>query len=108
MYVRPSVSKVCTPFLRTVFSPRRPACLFGGSAFDSLDFFFLTASSFLFCLLVFLLVLWEQLGKALTDGGGTALPWYGYAAGAVLVAFLLKTVGEIATAAIEEMEEVDP
>lgn len=51
---------------------------------------------------------WKQLGKALTDGGGTALPWYGYAAGAVLVAFVLKTVGEIATAAIEEMEEIDP
>lgn len=43
----------------------------------------------------------------MTDGGGMSLPWYGYAAGAVLVAFLLKTVGDIATAAIEEMEETE-
>lgn len=44
----------------------------------------------------------------MTDGGGMGLPWYGYAVGAAFVAFLLKTVGDIATTAIEEMEEVDP
>lgn len=49
----------------------------------------------------------KQLGKAMTDGAGMSLPWYGYAAGGALVAFLLKTVGEIATNAIEEMEEAD-
>lgn len=47
-----------------------------------------------------------QLGKALTDGGsgGMSLPWYGYVAGAAGVAFILKTVGDIATSAIEELE----
>lgn len=46
-----------------------------------------------------------QVGKAITDGsGGMSLPWYGYAAGAVLIGALLKTVGDIATNAVEEME----
>lgn len=49
----------------------------------------------------------KQLGKAMTDGAGMALPWYGYVVGGALVAFLLKTVGEIATTAIEEIEEAD-
>lgn len=44
----------------------------------------------------------------MTDGGGMDLPWYAYAAGAALTAYLLKTVGDIATAAVEEMEEEDP
>lgn len=43
----------------------------------------------------------------MSDGAGMTLPWYGYVAGGALVAFLLKTVGEIATTAIEEMEEAD-
>lgn len=47
----------------------------------------------------------SQIGKALTDGGGSmSLPWYGYAAGAVVVAAILKTVGDIATNAVEELE----
>lgn len=32
------------------------------------------------------------------------LPWYGYLGGAAVVAFLLKTLGDIATSAIEDME----
>lgn len=45
------------------------------------------------------------MGKAFTDGGGSlALPWYGYVGVAALVAFILKTVGDIATNAVEEME----
>lgn len=44
----------------------------------------------------------------MTDSGGMELPWYGYVAGAALTAYLLKTVGEIATAAVEEMDEADP
>lgn len=43
----------------------------------------------------------------MTDGGGMDLPWYGYAAVAAFVAFLLNTVGKIATNAVEEIEEAD-
>ena len=47
----------------------------------------------------------HQLGKTLTDAGGLDLPWYAYIAGAAVAAFLLKTIGDVATAAIEEMEQ---
>lgn len=33
-----------------------------------------------------------------------SLPWYGYVAAAALVAFILKTVSDVATSAIEEVE----
>lgn len=38
------------------------------------------------------------------DGEGMVLPWYGDLAVVALFAFLLKTVGDIATNAIEEIE----
>ncbi|CAM9170582.1 unnamed protein product [Discosporangium mesarthrocarpum] len=44
-----------------------------------------------------------SLGKSLTDGD-LSLPWYGYAAVLAFVAVLLKTVGDIATNAVEEIE----
>lgn len=38
------------------------------------------------------------------DGGGVILPWYGDLAIVAIVAFLVKTVGDVAKNAIEEME----
>ncbi|CAB1118283.1 unnamed protein product [Ectocarpus sp. CCAP 1310/34] len=80
--------------------------LYGVTSVDFLEYMMGTLLGFFPGTLAY--VYGGTLGKVVTDGGGTGLPWYGYVAGAALTAYLLKTVGEIATAAVEEMEEADP
>ncbi|CAN0281730.1 unnamed protein product [Pylaiella littoralis] len=78
---------------------------YGVTSVDFLEYMFGTLIGFAPGSLAY--VYTGTLGKAMTDGASMTLPWYGYVAGGALVAFLLKTVGEIATTAIEEMEEAE-
>ncbi|CAN0042595.1 unnamed protein product [Scytosiphon promiscuus] len=80
--------------------------LYGVTSVDFLEYMMGTLIGFFPGTLAY--VYGGTVGKAMTDGEGMGLPWYGYAVGAAFVAFLLKTVGDIATTAIEEMEETDP
>jgi len=44
------------------------------------------------------------IGKALTVGEGMTQPWYVYAGGMVFLLGLIKTIGDVATGIIDEME----
>ena len=45
------------------------------------------------------------VGKALTDGGESAYPWFVYAGGLTIFAGILKVLADTATRVVEEMEE---
>ena len=77
--------------------------LYGASSVGFWQYFFGTLIGFAPGTLAY--VYSGEIGKTLSTGGADAQPWYIYAGGLAVVAGILKLVADIATGAIEEMEE---
>jgi uncharacterized membrane protein YdjX (TVP38/TMEM64 family) len=79
--------------------------LYGASSINFSAFFFGTLFGFAPGTLAY--VYTGYVGKALTDGGDNAYPWFVYAGGLAVFAGLLKIVADTATKIVEEMEQED-
>ena len=77
--------------------------LYGASSVGFLEYFFGTMLGFTPGTIAY--VYSGQVGKALTIGGGDTQPLYVYAGGFVLLAILLKTIADVATGIIEDINE---
>ena len=77
--------------------------LYGASSINFSAFFFGTLFGFAPGTLAY--VYTGYVGKALTDGGDSAYPWYVYAGGLAIFAGLLKVVADTATRVVEELED---
>ena len=77
--------------------------LYGASSVGFLEYFFGTMLGFTPGTIAY--VYSGEVGKALTIGGGDTQPLYVYAGGFVLLATLLKTIADVATGIIEDIDE---
>ena len=77
--------------------------LYGATSIDFASFFWGTLLGFAPGTLAY--VYTGVVGKALTIGGDSAQPWYVYAGGAVLLGGLVKTLVDVASNIVQEIED---